>query len=91
MARSLFFLAPCTSLGTGVIAFVLANHYDFPSGQTAAPCLCALLAGAWAAARGALAIAAPRMTPPQNPTCHGISPLPKAERDQDLNRCAEWV
>ena len=46
-ARSLFFLAPCISLGTGVIAFVLANHYDFPPGQTAAACLCALLAGAW--------------------------------------------
>lgn len=46
-ARSLFFLAPCTSLATGVIAFVLANHYDFPPGQTAAACLCALLAGAW--------------------------------------------
>lgn len=46
-ARSLFFLAPCISLGTGVIAFVLANHYDFPPGQTAAACLCVLLAGAW--------------------------------------------
>ena len=46
-ARSLFFLAPCISLGTGVLAFVLANHYDFPPGQTAAACLCALLAGAW--------------------------------------------
>ena len=46
-ARSLFFLAPCISLGTGVIAFVLANHYDFPPGQTAAACLCALLAAAW--------------------------------------------
>lgn len=46
-ARSLFFLAPCISLGTGVLAFVLANHYDFPPGQTAAACLCALLAAAW--------------------------------------------
>ena len=46
-ARSLFFLAPCISLGTGVVAFVLANHHDFPPGQTAAACLCALLAGAW--------------------------------------------
>ncbi len=45
--RSLFFLAPCTSLGTGGLAFVLANHYDYPPGQTAAACLCALLAGAW--------------------------------------------
>ena len=46
-ARSLFFLAPCISLGTGVIAFVLANHYDFPPGQAAAACLCVLLAAAW--------------------------------------------
>ena len=46
-ARSLFFLAPCISLGSGVIAFVLANDYDFPPGQTAAACLCALLASAW--------------------------------------------
>ena len=46
-ARSLFFLAPCVSLATGVAAFVLANHYDFPPGQFAAACLCALLAGAW--------------------------------------------
>lgn len=46
-ARSLFFLAPCTSLGTGVTAFVLANHYDHPPGQTAAACLCALLACVW--------------------------------------------
>ena len=46
-ARSLFFLAPCISLATGVLAFVLANHYDFPPGQAAAACLCVLLAGAW--------------------------------------------
>ena len=46
-ARSLFFLAPCVSLATGVVAFVLANHHDFPPGQFAAACLCALLAGAW--------------------------------------------
>ena len=46
-ARSLFFLAPCTSLATGVLAFGLANHYDFPPGQTAAACLCALLACTW--------------------------------------------
>ena len=46
-ARSLFFLAPCTSLATGVFAFVFANHYDYPPGQAAAACLCMLLAGAW--------------------------------------------
>ena len=46
-ARSLFFIAPCTSLGTGVVAFILANHYDYPPGQTATACLCVLLACAW--------------------------------------------
>ena len=46
-ARSLFFLAPCISLATGVVAFILANHYDFPPGQTAAACLCGLLVCAW--------------------------------------------
>ena len=46
-ARSLFFLAPCASLGTGVVAFVLANHYDYPPGQTAAACLCGLLVCVW--------------------------------------------
>ena len=35
-ARSLFFLPTCISLDTGVTAFVLANHYDFPPGQAAA-------------------------------------------------------
>jgi ABC-type Mn2+/Zn2+ transport system permease subunit len=46
-ARSLFFLAPCTAFATGVLAFALANHYDFPPGQAAAACLCLLLACAW--------------------------------------------
>ena len=46
-ARSLFVLAPCVSLGSGVFAFVIANHYDFPPGQMAAACLSCLLACAW--------------------------------------------
>ena len=46
-ARSLFFPSPCISLGTGVLAFVLANHHDFPPGQAAAACLCVLLAAVW--------------------------------------------
>ena len=38
-ARSLFFPAPRIFLGTGVIAFVLANDYDFPRQWPAcAPC-----------------------------------------------------
>ncbi len=45
--RTMFFLAPLASLGTGIVAFVLANHYDFPPGQMATACLCLLLAVAW--------------------------------------------
>jgi ABC-type Mn2+/Zn2+ transport system permease subunit len=45
--RTMFFLAPVVSFGTGLGAFVLANHYDFPPGQMATACLCFLLAAAW--------------------------------------------
>jgi ABC-type Mn2+/Zn2+ transport system permease subunit len=45
--RTMFFLAPFVSFSTGVVAFVLANHYDFPPGQMATACLCFLLAVAW--------------------------------------------
>jgi ABC-type Mn2+/Zn2+ transport system permease subunit len=45
--RTMFFIAPLVSFGTGLVAFVLANHYDFPPGQMATACLCALLAAAW--------------------------------------------
>lgn len=45
--RSLFVLAPCVSLASGVVAFVLANEYDYPPGQMGAACLAVLLAGAW--------------------------------------------
>ena len=45
--RTLFFIAPAVALGSGVIAFVLANYYDYPPGQMAATCLCLLLAMTW--------------------------------------------
>jgi len=45
--RTMFFLAPLVSFGTGLVAFVLANHYDFPPGQMATASLCFLLAVAW--------------------------------------------
>jgi ABC-type Mn2+/Zn2+ transport system permease subunit len=45
--RTLFFLAPLVSFGTGIVAFVLANHYDFPPGQMATASLCLLLVVAW--------------------------------------------
>jgi ABC-type Mn2+/Zn2+ transport system permease subunit len=44
---TMFFLAPAVSFGTGLGAFVLANHYDFPPGQMATACLCFLLMAAW--------------------------------------------
>lgn len=45
--RSLFCLAPLIALSTGGCAFVLANHYDYPPGQTATACLCLLLFMVW--------------------------------------------
>jgi ABC-type Mn2+/Zn2+ transport system permease subunit len=45
--RTMFFLAPLVSFSTGLVAFVLANHYDFPPGQMATACLCFFLAVAW--------------------------------------------
>jgi zinc/manganese transport system permease protein len=45
--RSLFVVAPVASLGTGIVSFILADHYDYPPGQMAAACLCVLLAFAW--------------------------------------------
>ena len=45
--RTMFFLAPVASFATGLIAFILANHYDFPPGQMATACLCLLLGIAW--------------------------------------------
>lgn len=45
--RTMFFLAPFVSFSTGLVAFVLANHYDFPPGQMATACLCFFLAVAW--------------------------------------------
>ena len=46
-AQSLFFLAPSISLISGIFAFVLANHYDFPPGQMAAAILSFFLVLAW--------------------------------------------
>ena len=45
--RTMFFLAPLVSFVTGLVAFILANHYDFPPGQMATAALCLLLAAAW--------------------------------------------
>jgi ABC-type Mn2+/Zn2+ transport system permease subunit len=45
--RHLFLVAPAVSLGMGVIAFMLANEYDYPPGQMAAACLSVLVVFAW--------------------------------------------
>lgn len=45
--RGMFFLAPLTALSTGVFAFVFANYYDYPPGQTATVFLCLLLLMIW--------------------------------------------
>lgn len=44
---TMFFSSPLIALGASIIAFVLANHYDYPPGQTATACLCFLLLVAW--------------------------------------------
>lgn len=44
---TMFFSSPLIALGASIIAFVLANHYDYPPGQTATACLCVLLLVAW--------------------------------------------
>lgn len=44
---TMFFSSPLIALGSSMIAFVLANHYDYPPGQTATACLCFLLLIAW--------------------------------------------
>ena len=45
--RSIFVVAPIVAVGCGVVAFVLANHYDLPPGQVAAALMAVLLCGAW--------------------------------------------
>lgn len=47
--RTMFFVSPAIALATGVVAFILANHYDYPPGQTATAGLCLLLLLAWVA------------------------------------------
>jgi ABC-type Mn2+/Zn2+ transport system permease subunit len=45
--RTMFFLSPIIALGVSVVAFIFANHYDFPPGQTATVGLCLCLLGVW--------------------------------------------
>jgi ABC-type Mn2+/Zn2+ transport system permease subunit len=45
--RTMFFVSPAVAVGTGVIGFVLAHHYDYPPGQMTVALLCFLLMIAW--------------------------------------------
>jgi ABC-type Mn2+/Zn2+ transport system permease subunit len=47
-ARQMFWVAPAVALLSGIAGFVLANHHDYPPGQTVAALQCALLALSWA-------------------------------------------
>jgi zinc transport system permease protein len=45
--HTMFFVSPAIALGAGIVAFILANYYDYPPGQMATACLCFLLVLAW--------------------------------------------
>lgn len=45
--QTMFFLSPLIALSTSIVAFIFANHYDYPPGQTATACLCAVLLFVW--------------------------------------------
>jgi ABC-type Mn2+/Zn2+ transport system permease subunit len=45
--RSMFLISPLVAVVTGVIAFILANHYDYPPGQMTVALFCLELVAAW--------------------------------------------
>lgn len=45
--RAMFFVSPAVAVGTGVVAFVFANEFDYPPAQVAVALLAAALAAAW--------------------------------------------
>jgi ABC-type Mn2+/Zn2+ transport system permease subunit len=45
--RSMFFVSPVIAVVTGVIAFILANHFDYPPGQMTVAFFCLELVAAW--------------------------------------------
>jgi ABC-type Mn2+/Zn2+ transport system permease subunit len=59
--RSIFFAAPAIALASGVVAFALANEYDYPPGQVAIALLCSLLALARVARRAVIPLFARRL------------------------------
>ncbi|MBI3757640.1 MAG: metal ABC transporter permease [Deltaproteobacteria bacterium] len=50
--RTMFYSSPLIAFTTCVIAFVLANAYDYPPGQAATACFCLVLLLAWARRMG---------------------------------------
>ena len=44
---SMFVVAPLLAVGTGVLGFILANHYDYPPGQMTVALFCFLLIIVW--------------------------------------------
>jgi ABC-type Mn2+/Zn2+ transport system permease subunit len=48
---SMFVVAPLLAVGTGILGFILANHYDYPPGQMTVALFCVELAMAWASRR----------------------------------------
>lgn len=46
--RGMLVAAPAVALGSALVAFVVANHHDWPPGQTAVALLAVELAGTWA-------------------------------------------
>lgn len=47
--RPMFAVAPIVAVSAGIVAFVIANAYDYPPGQIAVALLSLLLAATWAA------------------------------------------
>jgi ABC-type Mn2+/Zn2+ transport system permease subunit len=45
--RHMFWVAPLVAIGTGIIGFLFANHYDYPPGQMTIALFCLELVVAW--------------------------------------------
>ena len=46
--RTMFLVSPLVGAFTGILGFVLANHFDYPPGQMTVAVLCLELVGVWA-------------------------------------------
>jgi len=63
--RSIFWVAPMVALGAAFVAFVVANHYDYPPAQATVALLATLVGVSWTARSvwGALRRHGPRLRP----------------------------